>query len=667
MFTLNAFGVAGFFGGETAVNGMATVIFFFRGRWGGLYNTPGSLEIAKRYGQLASPRLFRGLFPGDTRDPSQLFGLDSKPGPKFLAACSGSLFEKTGHLGYLLARMAKTDGYVPVSTIEEAQDPHQRITTPATVTIVDLTHLDNSKPDKIVHPALPFPHYGFFALVPIVASVGACIGCALVGDWWSFSSIVLGMIANGWACFVLGLGKLTFQHPEPARDAPPGDGILWAADNAVVVIRGTERAVNAITRGHFFLQYGEGTKVPPIVSNTPSPSGEKDRPHDLRLNTPPTPAMEQSPTTAAPDTVADQNVMQDASSPDGSQDNEPLISDVGLPSIPLDAPSPDADVDVASDADVVATENKFLIPTTEAPLSPTVPTTSSPSMADVSHLDATPGSSTASAPQPPASEVTQGVPSTPAEQEGLPAATLDTPPSKDTPPSSTNSPPPSNPSSPTNNPQCIDKKPENRKPNSLFISISSVLLTVQFVAQLLLIPQGSVFGQLMFVGTLAFSWGYNVFISSIDSEDVQTGILCDILDLKEEGGHGGDGVSRKGVWKFEFGTWTAMSVFACLALRPESSCAVSSDPNPASESNPTHGGCNSRSCDSRNLSKVLNALIPNDTADWNQWKEIVGKKLQSQDLVELEVPSGASGLLKSIIGDAQAAYRRYSKAFPSQQ
>ena len=75
-FSLNSLGVAGFFGGDIAVNGMATVIFFIGRRFVGLYNAPGSLEVAKRYGQLASSRVYRGLFPGgDTTDPAQLFGL----------------------------------------------------------------------------------------------------------------------------------------------------------------------------------------------------------------------------------------------------------------------------------------------------------------------------------------------------------------------------------------------------------------------------------------------------------------------------------------------------------------------------------------------------------------------------------------------------------------
>ncbi|TBU55666.1 hypothetical protein BD310DRAFT_969097 [Dichomitus squalens] len=44
---------------------------------------------------------------------------------------------------------------------------------------------------------------------------------------------------------------------------------------------------------------------------------------------------------------------------------------------------------------------------------------------------------------------------------------------------------------------------------------------------LLLIPQGTLFGQIMFISTLALSWGYNSYLSSVDREDIQTDILIE--------------------------------------------------------------------------------------------------------------------------------------------
>ncbi|KAI1797070.1 hypothetical protein LXA43DRAFT_878478 [Ganoderma leucocontextum] len=481
-FTLNSLGVAGFFGGDIAVNGMATVIFFFGRRFGGLYNTPGSLEIARRYGQLANSRIYRGLFPGDASDPSQLFGLDGKPGPKFLAARSGSLFEKTSHLGYLIARMARREPCED-SVWELAKTRAQRMTTPGTVTVIDLSHLPESEPEKLVHPTLPYRHYGLLALIPIITSIGACVGCALVADLWSFACILLGMIANGCACFVLGSGKLAFQHPEPAQGAPPGDGILWAGDNAVVVIRGSERAVNTLTRGRFFLQYGP-----------------------CRLD----------------------------GRPNGAAATSQAYVEIG-------------------------------------------------------------------------------------KQQSVKRET-------------------------------DNGAPEGGKPNGFWIGIASILLTTQFLAQLLLIPQATLFGQLMFVSTLAISGGYNAYLSSINREDIQTRILREILKLDEEPAGNGQGKPRK-VRKFEFGTWTATSTFACLALQPDSI---------------------KRLPDS---SKVLNALIPNDTEVWNRWKDILREKLHSEapwqftaeDRKLRQCRQQDEILLSLFIADAETAYQRYRDAFRLQR
>ncbi len=489
-FTLNSLGVAGFFGGDIAVNGMATVIFFFGRRFGGLYNTPGSLEIARRYGQLANSRIYKGIFPGDMSDPSQLFGLDGKPGPKFLAARSGSLFERTSHLGYLIARMARRERCE--QSDQDLAKTQERMTSPGTVTVIDLNHLRENEPNKLIHPTLPYRHYGFLALFPILTSIGACVGSALVADWWSFGCILLGMIANGCACFVLGSGKLAFQHPEPANGAPPGDGILWAGGNDVVVIRGSERAVNTLTRGRFFLQYGECRACPP------APTGQA----------------------GAYVEIAKQNVKRG--------------SDNGAPA--------------------------------------------------------------------------------------------------------------------------------GGNPNSFWIGIASLLLTTQFLAQLLLIPQATLFGQLMFVCTLAVSGGYNAYLSSIDREDIQTRILRQILDLDEKPAEGGEETPRK-VRKFKFGTWTATSTFACLALQPD---PVKRLPD---------------------SSKVLNALIPNDTEVWNRWKDILRKKLHSKNPWEFTVEDRKRGrgerqptddseekrqiednemLLRLFIADAETAYQRYCNAFGRQ-
>ena len=41
--------------------------------------------------------------------------------------------------------------------------------------------------------------------------------------------------------------------------------------------------------------------------------------------------------------------------------------------------------------------------------------------------------------------------------------------------------------------------------------ICAFLLLSQFIVQLLLVPQGTLFGQIMFLASFTVSWGYNVY------------------------------------------------------------------------------------------------------------------------------------------------------------
>ncbi|KAM5539201.1 hypothetical protein V8D89_007074 [Ganoderma adspersum] len=449
-FTLDSSGVAGFFGGATAVHGMATVNLFRWRKWGGWYNTPGSYEIAKQYGQLASARLCRGLFPGGgTDDPSQLFGLNGKVGPKFLATRSGSSFERTGHLAALIMRMARGTKYRAVG-----RGGAERITTPATVTVIDLEEV----PGEIVYPELSHHHSALLAVVPVGASIGACVGCALVADWWSFSSILLGMFANG-----------------------SRDGIFVSHNSGVVVIRGSEGAVNCLTRGRFYLEY----ETPPS-SATQSPDGE--------------------PVNAA-----------------RFVNHVPIsVQDVSLDG-ELEKSFNREDVDADGDGDG------------------------------------------------------QGKDGEEKENEGQGDPDTDS------------------------------------------------------------APPGVVFGQVMFISTLAVSWGYNTYLSSINRDDIQTDILRDILKL-----------DKKSVRKFEFGTWTAMSTFACLALQGDPNHPLPDD-----------------------SSMVWDALLPSTTEVWEKWRKVVNANLRlpavqpsDYEVEETKEFSDADRrLLSELLWDAQVAHSRYLKEY----
>ncbi|KAI0649499.1 hypothetical protein C8Q79DRAFT_999247 [Trametes meyenii] len=386
---------------------MATVHLLQGRRWLGWYNTPGSYEIAKQYGQLANSRFWDGLFPGVNRDPAQLFGLDGKSGPRFLAAHSGSSINPSGHLAHLIARKARNE------PIARSIVNKRRSTLEHTVTTVDLSY--SPKQEELPRPQksrLPL-----LALIPIAVSIAASVLCGLVADWWCCGSIAFGVLASGLACFVIGSGKLTFRHPAPAKGAPPGDGILLNEGN-ILVIRGEEGAVNALTRGRFCLTFT----------------------------------------------------------------SQPRYENIG---------------------------------------------------------------------------------------------------------------------------------------------VCSVLLTIQFLIQLLLIPQGTLFGQLMFVVTLGVSWFYNAYLSALDKEDIQTDILLELMRL-----------NKTSIQKIALGTRTAQAVFTLLALN----C-----PRPR---------------------KILDELLPNDTPAWRRWKDVIIRRITHNEPLRFKeedwkVPdlSDSAELLYDLFTDAEEAYR----------
>jgi len=241
-FSLDTSGVAGVFGGEEAVSAMATVHVYEHRKWLGWYNSPGSYEIAKRYGRLARSKFFDGLFPGVQTDPATLFELDGKKGPKFRAAHSGTVINETGHLAALFMKECADLNHVEMIP--------GRTTKPVGVTIAHLNHI----PRHEQYPAQFRTLAPVYASVPISISVGTCVTSVLSGDWYASAMILLGILVSGFSCLVIGSGTLLFTHPNPAEASPPGDGVL-ASDQDIVILRGEEGAVNTITRGRFSLQF----------------------------------------------------------------------------------------------------------------------------------------------------------------------------------------------------------------------------------------------------------------------------------------------------------------------------------------------------------------------------------------------------------------------------
>ncbi|KAF8439819.1 hypothetical protein L210DRAFT_3402134 [Boletus edulis BED1] len=254
-FSLDMSGVAGLLGGDDAVSAMTAVHVYGNRRWLGWYNTPGSFRIAKRFSLFAKSASLCDVFSRNLSsnslsksvylDPATLFEPDgfNCRGPKFCAAHSGTVIKETGYLASLFAREC-------TALDSEGTVVPGRRTQPVGITIVDLSHAPPSEMD----PARSNAFALLAASVPIATSIGTCALCAAYEDWYASSLILVGIVASGVSCLVLGSADFVFTHPEPAKGSPAGDGIL-TSDKDIVLLRGTEGAVNSITRGRFFLRF----------------------------------------------------------------------------------------------------------------------------------------------------------------------------------------------------------------------------------------------------------------------------------------------------------------------------------------------------------------------------------------------------------------------------
>ena len=237
-FALDSSGVlAGFFGGEEALSSMVTVHVYGDRPWLGWYNTPGSFHIFKQLRSFMKNPHAQNV----STDPAALINLDACKGPKFCAAHSGTTIEETGYLATLLLQECAT------------RDSEERVpgrsTQPVEITIVDL---GPAPAPATVRPARTSASTVFFASLPICISVTTCALCAANEDWFVSLLILVGIVASGVFCSILGFADFGFIHSAPALRSPAGDGIL-GSDRDIVLLKGEENAVNAITRGRFSL------------------------------------------------------------------------------------------------------------------------------------------------------------------------------------------------------------------------------------------------------------------------------------------------------------------------------------------------------------------------------------------------------------------------------
>ncbi|KAG1735410.1 hypothetical protein EDB19DRAFT_1994731 [Suillus lakei] len=173
------------------------------------------------------------------------------------------------------------------------------------------------------------------------------------------------------------------------------------------------------------------------------------------------------------------------------------------------------------------------------------------------------------------------------------------------------------------------------------IGLCSLLLVIQLLGQLLLIPQGTFFGQIMFLSSFAASWVYNLYLSAIDKEYIQEQLLLKVLNLDEQ--H---------MQTYILGTRTAAAVFACLMLQPH---GVAADKWKELGFKPE---------------SIIHNFIPNDTPVWVTWRKkilkVMRRRVRSQDTcrdlltVRDEDVKGFNEddkeLLEKLLKDARIAY-----------
>lgn len=158
----------------------------------------------------------------------------------------------------------------------------------------------------------------------------------------------------------------------------------------------------------------------------------------------------------------------------------------------------------------------------------------------------------------------------------------------------------------------------------------SILLIVQAIAQLILIPQSQLFGQLMFLVSLAISWVFNVWLSSVDKKEVRNEIFNKVL-------------GEPTLIKFTFCNRVSAVVFLLLALSYD-------------HRSPSNLG---------RLKKIMDALLPTDAEVWEIWKETVLSKLRSGQELRFEGshqsdPSRRDEtLLETFLKDAEVAYTAF--------
>ncbi|KAI6002299.1 hypothetical protein F5J12DRAFT_948977 [Pisolithus orientalis] len=125
----------------------------------------------------------------------------------------------------------------------------------------------------------------------------------------------------------------------------------------------------------------------------------------------------------------------------------------------------------------------------------------------------------------------------------------------------------------------------------------SILLIVQAIAQLVFISHSKLFGQLIFVISLAFSWAHDLWFSSFDKGEVQEAIFQQVL-------------GKPSLIKFVFPNPNRVSAVVFLLLVANNSPRTSGDP--------------------RRSKEIVDIFSPSDSQVWEICEESITERLKSR-------------------------------------
>jgi hypothetical protein len=149
------------------------------------------------------------------------------------------------------------------------------------------------------------------------------------------------------------------------------------------------------------------------------------------------------------------------------------------------------------------------------------------------------------------------------------------------------------------------------------IGIISLGLTTQFLLQLFIIPQGQLFGQIMFLSSLGVSWIFNAYLASVDRQDLQEEILTNAI------------LRNPRLDTVAFPKWTSLVACAivCLEAKPEHTRAI------------------------------LDKMIPNNTEVWKRVKDAVLEETFENQPDSEGLNKADTGLLKDMLDQVRIGYK----------